>query len=107
MTDSDHETAIRSVLVAFEDGTLGRDAMDAAVSMATLLGAQLEGIYVENETLLRAAQLPCVQEVTSGSATVRPIDAEAVQRSMHHSAELARQILEQRAETPIFSARSR
>ena len=47
--------AIRSVLVALDDATFGRETMEAAVHLAADLEAELQGLYFENDTLLRAA----------------------------------------------------
>jgi hypothetical protein len=73
--------------------------MQAAVRLAADLGVGLEGVYFENVTLLRVAELPFVHEVTRGSGTVRPIDAQSVQRAMQSNAEQARRELQRWADS--------
>ncbi len=99
MMSSTSRVSIRNVLVALDDATLGSEMMEAAVKVAVALQADLQGLYVENDSLLRLAELPFVHEVTNGLATVRPIDARSMACAMRHRAELARRILENRAES--------
>ncbi len=98
MSPAPHFT-IHNVLVALDDATLGPEMMETAVNVAVALHADLQGLYVEDDSLLRLAELPFVHEITTGSATVRPIDAQSMQRAMRHRADLARRVLEKRAES--------
>ncbi len=94
MTSSAIQIAVQSVLVAFDDATFGHEAIEAAVNLAADLEAELQGLYIEDDMLLQIAELPFVQEVTTGSGTVRPIDAQSMQRAMQNKAELVRRVLE-------------
>ena len=73
--------------------------MEAAVTLAADLEAELQGLYFENDSLLRAAELPFVQEVTKGSGTVRSIDARSLERAMRNRANHAGMILQRWAES--------
>jgi nucleotide-binding universal stress UspA family protein len=94
----DHR-AIRSVLVAIDDASAGHDTMEAAVNLAADLEAELQGLYIEDANLLRIADLPFVFEITTASATVRPIDAESMRRAMQQKADQVRRAMEDRAES--------
>ncbi len=78
---------IRSVLVAIDDASSGHDIMEAAVSLAADLQAELQGLYIEDVNLLRMAELPFVYEVTTASGAIRPIDAQSLQKAMQQKAE--------------------
>ncbi len=68
--DADHQR----ILVALDASSDSRAAVEAAVNLAARFNAELTGIYVEDENLLRLADLPFVQEVGHFSATCRHIN---------------------------------
>ncbi len=91
--------AIRSVLMAIDDASAGHDTMEAAVNLAVDLQAELQGLYIEDINLLRIAALPFVHEITTASGTVRPIDAQSMERAMQQKADQLRRAMEHRAES--------
>jgi hypothetical protein len=66
--------------------------------MAAQLDAELVGLFVEDENLLRLAALPCSSEVGFASARVRNLNPGTVERSFHQLAAEARRVLISAAE---------
>ncbi len=99
MTTPGAPLKVRSVLVAFDDASAGHETMEAAVTLAADLQAELQGMYIEDDDLLRIADLPFVHEITNGSGTVRPIDAQSMQRAMQKKADQIRAMMQRRAES--------
>ncbi len=90
---------IRSVLVAIDDASAGPETMEAAVNLAVDLEAELQGLYLEDVSLLRMAELPFVNEIATGSGAVRQIDAESMRKAMQQKADQLRQAMFHRAES--------
>lgn len=88
----------RRVLVAMDGSPYGLAAVEAAVSLAAELHAELAGLFVEDELLLRMAQLPVCREVALPSAIPRPLDPDALQRLLRAQAERMRDVLAATAE---------
>ena len=74
--------SIQHVLVALDDSPHSRAALRAALELASRFEAQLEGLFVEDVTLLRLAALPFAQEVGHYSAIRRGIDRQQVERQL-------------------------
>jgi nucleotide-binding universal stress UspA family protein len=74
--------SIRRILVALDASPHSRAALRAALELASRFEAQLEGLFVEDVTLLRLAALPFAQEVGHYSAIRRGIDQQQVERQL-------------------------
>jgi len=98
MTPPATRSAVRNVLVTLDDASSADETMQAAVNLAADLQAELQGIYVEDDALLRLAALPFVCEVTRGLGTVRPIDVSSMRRALRQKADQIRRELERSAE---------
>jgi nucleotide-binding universal stress UspA family protein len=59
-----------------------RAALDAAVELAARFQAELSGLFVEDQNLLRLASLTFVQEVGLFTATSRRVDGEEIERQI-------------------------
>ena len=81
--------AIRRVLVALDATDAGSAALEAAVALAAHMEAELAGIFVENEDLLRFAALPFTRETGVPSASSRRLDSTDVERLLKSRAALA------------------
>lgn len=82
MTEENGELPVGRILVAL-DATVGAEAaVRAAAELAAALQAELEALFVEDTNLLRLAGLPFAREVGFQSATGRPLNLEAVVRSL-------------------------
>jgi nucleotide-binding universal stress UspA family protein len=73
---------IRRILVAVDASPDSRAALRAAVQMASRFHAQLEGLYVEDLNVLRAAQIPFAKEFGHYTGDRRLINPSAIERDM-------------------------
>lgn len=71
----------------------GRAALETAARLAALLGAELRGVYVQEERLLRLPALPFLREVDAVSGRVRPLRSSDLERQIQAEAERVRRQL--------------
>jgi len=95
---SEETPSLRRILVALDASPQSHAALDAAVRLAAALGAEVEGLFVEDETLLRASQLPFAEEVRAYTAPPRRLNDDRMQRQLRHRAEHAEHALRKAAE---------
>ncbi|HSD11004.1 MAG TPA: universal stress protein [Candidatus Binatia bacterium] len=86
------------VLVALDASPHSLTALEAAVELAALFGAELLGIFVEDADLLRLADLSFASEVASFSASIQRLDAERMRLQLRAVAERSRRALAVSAE---------
>ncbi len=98
MDENNQALTIRRILVALDASTHSLAALDAAAGLAAGLGAELIGLFVEDENLVHLAGLPFAREVTSSSAASQPLSSDKMERSMLLQAWQARQALKEAAE---------
>lgn len=98
MTEETPPRTLRRILVALDASPHSRAALDAAVRLATGFDAEIEGLFIEDETLLRAAQLPFCKEVRAHTAPPKQLNDRRIQRQLRHQAEYAEHTLQQVAE---------
>jgi len=67
--------------------------IDLAVELAVALNARVHSQFVEDIDLLRIADLPCTREITLSSASVRPMDANSILRSLQNLSAQSREYL--------------
>jgi len=79
---SQPEVAITRIMVALDTSARSSAALDTAAELASALGAQLLGLFVEDINLLRLAGLPFAREVGRASAAARPLDFSEMERAM-------------------------
>ncbi|HSR40922.1 MAG TPA: universal stress protein [Longimicrobiales bacterium] len=84
---------LRRILVAIDPSPHGRAAVEMAARLAALLEAELEGLYVEDERLLRLEGIGRLREVDSVSGRVRRLRAGDVERQLRAEAATVRRIL--------------
>ena len=87
-------TTIRRILVALDASPHSFAALDAAARLAAHLEAELFGLYVEDEDLLRGAELPITRMVGSFSGEVRPVARGDMEQQLQTQAARAQQALE-------------
>lgn len=92
MSEPENDIAIRRILVALDASPHSRAALEAAVDLAARFEAELHGLFVEDENLLRAAELPFVQEVGLFTATSRQVGSENLQRQIRVQSRTVRRI---------------
>ncbi len=79
------DRALRRILVALDTSSASLDALSAAAALAARIGAELEGLFVEDVNLLRLAGLPFAVELSLPSGAGRPmarVDMEAELRAL-------------------------
>lgn len=86
--------AFRRILVALDGSPHSRAALRLAVALAADLEAELDGLFVKDENLLRAAQLPFTTEVRTHSVPPKTLSDRRVERQLRRQAERAEASLE-------------
>jgi len=84
---------IRRIVVKVDPARRRRAVLEAAAALAEKLEAELVGLFVENVDLLHFAGLPFAREVGFTSATRRPLDVAAMERSLRALAKDAHETL--------------
>lgn len=84
---------IRRIIVGLEPASRSRALLEAAADLAGSLQAELIGLFVENTDLLNFAGFPFAREVGFSSARSRPLDLEAMERSLRAWADESRRLL--------------
>lgn len=72
----------KRILVALDTSTRGVAALEAAVQLATSISAELQGLFVEDEDLMRLARLPFAREIDVTSALTRPLQVADMEREL-------------------------
>ncbi|MGH7053599.1 MAG: hypothetical protein ACREFA_07265 [Stellaceae bacterium] len=80
---------IERVVVALDAASETRNAIAVAARLAARARARLHGIFIEDEDLLRLAQLPFARHVTLG-AGAGPLSAGEIERQLRGAAERVR-----------------
>lgn len=92
------ERLIRKILVAADASEDATAAMEAAVELAAATAAEVHGIFVEEERLLRAGRLSMCREVSLFSKEPRDIKSGDLQRQLRAHARRVQGQLQQVAE---------
>ena len=80
--EEEPERIIRRILVGLDASPHSRTALEAAAELAARFEAELHGLFVEDENLLRLAGLPFVEELSSFSAVRRRLELQQVEREL-------------------------
>ena len=86
--------AVRRILVALDASPGSMAALEAAARVATRLDAELVGLYVEDENLLKVGDLPIAGLVDKISGGVRPVGRNELEQHLRVQASQARSALE-------------
>ena len=97
MTPATEHAATRHIVVTLDASESGRPALQTAVRLAAILGAKLEGVFVEDINLIRLAGLPFLREIRLWSLTEETISTQRIQRELRALARHAEGMLEQAA----------
>jgi len=89
---------IRRILVALDASPSSQAALDAAVSLAERMKAELFGLFVEDADLLRAAESPYARQILYPSAQEAPLSRGNVERTLKAQAEQAHSSLRSAAQ---------
>jgi nucleotide-binding universal stress UspA family protein len=92
MTEAEtKESDARRILVALDTSARGQAALQAAVRLALKTRAELQGLYVEDEDLVRLAALPFSREVDLASALSRELHSGTMKRALRAAAQETQQ----------------
>lgn len=92
------ETSIRKILVAADASEDATAALEAAVELAAAMKAEVRGIFVEEERLLRAGRLSICREVSLFSQEPRRIGHRDLERQLRAQARRVQAQLQRAAE---------
>ena len=94
MTTATKPTAIRRITVTLDASESGRPPLETAARLAAILGAELEGVFVEDINLIRLSGLPFLRELRPWSIANEQISSQRMQRELRTLARRAEQMLE-------------
>jgi hypothetical protein len=97
MTDTRHTPGIRRIAVTLDAFELNVVALDQAARLAGRMGAQLEGIFVEDIDLLQLAELPFLHEVRRSSRSVEAMNPMRMEQEFRVLARRAERLLGEQA----------
>jgi len=98
MSEPATEFVVRRILIALDASASSLAALKAAVRLAAELGADLEGLFVEDANLVRIATLPVARRVLFPSAAEEPLDSSCMERELKALARHAQRSLAALAE---------
>jgi len=84
---------VRRIVMALDTASSALPAIEAAAGLALGLNAELVGLFIEDERLLRFAGLPFAREFGLASARARPLAPAAVEHALRAQAEQLRRQL--------------
>ncbi len=88
---------LKRILVALDASRASLDALSAAAALAGQLGAELGGLFVEDENLLRLEGHPFARQMRLPSGDWGPLEREAIEADLRALAARAREALEEAA----------
>ena len=89
---------VRRIVMALDTASSALPAIEAAAGLALGLNAELVGLFIEDERLLRSAGLPFAREFGLASARARPLAPAAVEHALRAQADQLRRLLAATAE---------
>jgi nucleotide-binding universal stress UspA family protein len=90
-------SAVRRIAVTLDALDLSIVALDQAARLARHMGAQLEGIFVEDIDLLQLAELPFLREVRRSSRSVETMNPARMEQELRVLARRAERLLGEQA----------
>ena len=94
MTTATKPPATRRITVTLDASESGRPPLETAARLAAILGAELEGVFVEDINLIRLSGLPFLRELRPWSIADEQISSQRMQRELRTLARRAEQMLE-------------
>lgn len=92
MKQEEDALTIKRILVALDASPHSQAALQAAVELAVRFEAEVAGLFVEDENLLRLAELPFVREVGLFTATRREVGGSDMQRQIRIQSRTVRRV---------------
>jgi nucleotide-binding universal stress UspA family protein len=77
--DTDRTVLLREILVAIDTSTHSQAALEAAVTLAKTMEANLQGLFVQDEIWQKLSQLPSTSSVNTLTGNVIPLESETLE----------------------------
>jgi nucleotide-binding universal stress UspA family protein len=84
---------IRRIVVALDASPCSLAALHAAADLAAHMEAELVGVFVEESSLLRVADVPCAREIFFPSAAEAPVTRSGMESSLRAQSQRIRESL--------------
>lgn len=97
MTETAAQNTGRRLIVTLGAGLGGSAPLAIAVRLAGSLGAELEGVFIEDINLIQLAGLPFLRELSPWSLADEALSSQRLERQLRAMARQARSLLEQEA----------
>ena len=91
------ERVTERIVVALDASSHSVAALRAAVELAALMEAELEGLFIEDINLIHLCDFPFCYEIGSYTAKIRQLDNASMERQLRVIAERSRQLMQQTA----------
>jgi nucleotide-binding universal stress UspA family protein len=98
MPEPEQGKSIRRILVALDASPHSLAALQVAVELAEQLGAEVEGLFVEDINLLNLSDLPMARELVAYATHARRLDRIRMAEQLQLQARMAHRALEEAAE---------
>ncbi len=98
MPETERDNPIRRILVALDASPHSLAALQVAIELAVQLGAEVEGLFVEDINLLKLSDLPMARELVVYATRSRHLDRKRMAEQLQLQAHMARKALEEVAE---------
>lgn len=95
MSSATKQAAFRRIVVGLHASGYNQPALETAVRLAAALGAELEGVFIEDVNLMRLAGLPFLREVRLWSLAEEALSSQRMERELRALARRAEQMLVQ------------
>jgi nucleotide-binding universal stress UspA family protein len=82
----------KRILVALDTSARGQAALQVAIRLALNTSAELQGLFVEDEDLVRLASLPFAREVDFASAAPRELQSVNMEQALHAAGRETQQV---------------
>lgn len=93
MNQNTHFLPLHRILVPLDASENSMSALDTAADLAAVLGAELEGLFVEDINVLQLCEFPFVREVSFLGPSFRRIDRAETERQLRIQAQRLQKIL--------------
>ena len=95
--NKNHDYKIEQIVLAFDSSGCSRITIEHIINIASYLRSTIQAIYIEDNNLLNAADLPFTREITLHTAQTRKLDTQQITRHFKNLASQLRNMLETQA----------
>lgn len=88
---------VHQILIIFESKNYSPYSLESITKFAASLDAVIHGLYIEDQDLLNAVELPFIREIENHTAIVRQTDKHLMQQKLHTYSEQIKHLLQNQA----------